>query len=252
MRPRVIVLGAGASSSYEDSPTGVRPPLAKEIFSAFHSLSISRNRFVLIGYIINYTRDTRGIDSIDFGAWDEDVELLLTEIDEKVQLLAQQQKTGKGNAETFSDLVKVQGAYNQLIFMFTSIFNEIQNGPVSIPYAILASELTSEDTLITFNWDALMDRALLSTNRWFPNDGYCIKPEYIFNDGWWEPPKFDYLKGGPKYIKLHGSTNWLMPYHGINLTTGELFTFNAYAMDKLYVFLKATHPYETYLNEQCA
>jgi hypothetical protein len=81
-KKKVVVLGAGASASYSDSPTGLRPPLAREIIPAFQQLEISGNRLVLIGHIINYVRDTRGVDPIDFNSWNEDLEIFMTEIDE--------------------------------------------------------------------------------------------------------------------------------------------------------------------------
>ncbi len=243
---RVIVLGAGASRSYKESPTGLRPPLAREILNTYYKLDISSNRYVLIGHIINYVRDTRHIDPIDFSTWDEDLEIVLSEIDETIRTLAAQKKKRRLNREEFYMFTLAVNTYNQLIFLFTTIFNEIQNGPISIPYALLANELTSRDTVITFNWDTLMDRALLSTHKWSPHNGYCIMPESIFDDGWKTPDAFEPAMGGPGYIKLHGSTNWLAPYHGVNLTTGEKFTFSRYGMDKLFVFLAATQPYETY------
>jgi hypothetical protein len=86
------------------------------------------------------------------------------------------------------------------------------------------------------------------TKKWHPNSGYCIKPEYIFDDCWRKAEEFGPLTGSPEYLKLHGSTNWLTPYQTVNLTTGQPYTLNGYAMDKLYVFLKASHPYETYEN----
>ena len=38
---RVILLGAGASKAYEESPTRIRMPLAREVFAAFTSLPSS-------------------------------------------------------------------------------------------------------------------------------------------------------------------------------------------------------------------
>ena len=142
----------------------------------------------------------------------------------------------------------LHGAYNQLVFLFASILNEIQNGPVSIPYAFLASELTSEDTCITFNWDTLMDRALASTGKWSPVSGYSITPESIFDDGWRCPESGEQNGAEPQYLKLHGSTNWLTPYQYVDLSTGEQGTLSGFAADKVFVFLKATKAYETYQN----
>lgn len=246
MCKKVIVLGAGASCSYKESPTGQYPPLAKELIPTFHKLSISRNRYVLVGNIINYIRDTRGVSPSEFEGWTEDIEAVFSEIDEKIQISAEDIQKDKKNYEALERLARSMGTYNQLIFLFSSILNEIQNGPVSIPHALLASELSPDDTIVTFNWDTLMDRALFSTGKWFPNTGYCIKPEYIYNDGWYSSDEFLPAKGSPRYIKLHGSTNWLVPLHGVALSSGKPYSLKDDVLNKLFIFFKATHQYKTY------
>ncbi len=245
---RVVVLGAGASSSYADSPTRLTPPLVKQIVPTFFKLDISKNRYVRIGDIINYVRDTREIKPEDFATWNEDIESFLTEIDEKIVAIASHTKRKTLPKNKFREIVLLQRAYNQLIFLFASIFNEIQNGPVCIPYVFLASELGENDTCITFNWDTLLDRALESTGKWSPVTGYAIRPESIFNDSWHSPENFDSQTGGPQYLKLHGSTNWLTLYSFTDLSTGERRTISGYAIDKLFVFHNATGPYQTYEN----
>lgn len=245
---RVIVLGAGASCSYSDSPTGQRPPLANQIISTYFQLNISENRYVLVGDIVNYVRTTRRIGPQEFHTWNEDIERFLTEIDEEIVELAPRLKGKNLQKDELQKIRLSQGVYNQLIFLFSSILNEIQNGPVSIPYGLLASELDERDTCITFNWDTLLDRALASTGRWSPVIGYAIEPESIFDDGWHDPETFDIKTGGPQYLKLHGSTNWLTPYQFIDFSSGKRRTFSGYAIDKLFVFLKATRTYQTYEN----
>jgi hypothetical protein len=249
---RAIVLGAGASCSYSESPTGLRPPLAKEIIKSYGKLDISENRYVLVGHLINYVRDTRGVLPSEFGSWDEDVETFFSEVDEEVSQLALQAKRQKRlSSEEFYRYNLAIGAYNQMIFLFASIFNEIQNGPISIPYMLLASELKEDDIVITFNWDTLLDRALMASDKWSPSNGYCIRPEAIFEDGWTYPDINKDFNKGPLYVKLHGSTNWLAPYHGVHLTSGEKYSMSRFAIDKLYVFINAERPYKTYEGRYC-
>ena len=244
---RVIVLGAGASCSYSESPTGLNPPLAREILRTYSRLDISENRYVLVGHLINYVRDTRGVPPSEFGSWDEDLETFFSEVDEEVARYARKAKEQKRlESDEFYRYNLSVGAYNQLIFLFASIFNEIQNGQLSIPYMLLASELHADDVVITFNWDTLLDRALSASGKWSPSNGYCIRPEGIFDDQWRHPDVVNDIDNGPLYIKLHGSTNWLAPYHSVHLTSGEKYSVSKYAMDKLFVFLKATQAYETY------
>ena len=245
---RAVVLGAGASCSYTDSPTGQRPPLANQIIPTYFNLDISENRFVLVGNIVNYVRDTKGIPPEHFSSWKDDIERFLTEIDQEIVSLGPRLKGRKLCEEEFKKITLLQGAYNQLIFLFASILNEIQNGPVSIPYALLANELKNGDTCITFNWDTLLDRALASTGTWSPVNGYAIQPEAIFNDGWHSVDNIENSLNGPLYLKLHGSTNWLTPYHFIDLSTGENRTLSGYAINNLFVYHKATTQYQTYEN----
>jgi len=245
---RAVVLGAGASCSYADSPTGQRPPLANQIIPSYFGLDISENRLVLVGNIVNYVRDTKGIPPEEFSSWRNDIERFLTEIDEEIVSLAPRLKGRQLSEDEFKKMNLLQGTYNQLIFLFSSILNEIQNGPVSIPYALLANELKKGDTCITFNWDTLLDRALASTGNWSPVNGYTIKPEAIFDDGWQLEKSLESSIPSPRYLKLHGSTNWLTPYHFVDLSTGENRTLSGYAINKLFVYIKATVQYQTYEN----
>ena len=248
MGPKVIVTGAGASSSYLESPTGVRPPLAREVIRSYHKLGISSNKHVIVGAIVNYVRDTRGIDPFEFGKWDEDIEVLLTEIDEKIQRLFIERAVSPESQRDSYQLLQALSAYSQLIFLFGSIFNEIQCGPISIPYMFLASELSNDDTIVTFNWDTLLDRALMATGNWSPTDGYAINPVSIFDDGWKDPSEFNFFVSKLHYIKLHGSTNWLCPYHIQDLSSGREITLSHSGMNDLFVFWRASKAYSTYEN----
>src|SRR5262245_44698639 len=108
---RAYIIGAGASQSYSRSPTGVRPTLAKNFFSAFHKLEISADRHVLIGYIVNYVRDTRGIHPAKFNLWQEHVEEFMAEIQNVVS-----------NSTRFKELpldyrIPLSQAYTQMLFL---------------------------------------------------------------------------------------------------------------------------------------
>ena len=245
---RAVVLGAGASCSYTDSPTGQVPPLANQIMQTYFNLDISENRFVLVGNIVNYVKKTKGIRPEEFPSSIDDIERFLTEIDEEIVSLAPSLKGRQLHEDEFQRMTLSQGTYNQLIFLFASIFNEIQNGPVSIPYALLANELKESDTCITFNWDTLLDRSLALTGKWSPVNGYSIMPEAIFDDGWQPIENFERSIYGPQYLKLHGSTNWLTPYHFVDLSTGDRRTLSGYAINKLFVYIKGTTQYQTYEN----
>ena len=80
---------------------------------------------------------------------------------------------------------------------------------------VIARWLSRGDTVISFNYDLLMDRSLLSTGEWFRDDGYGIRfhkhgSRAAVPDGvvWRDP-----LRTASKVplLKPHGSLNWLYP-----------------------------------------
>ena len=70
---RAIILGAGASKSYNKSKTGVKMPVALDFFETFRKLEISENPWVLIGHLINYISDRDKVDALQFLNFSEDI-----------------------------------------------------------------------------------------------------------------------------------------------------------------------------------
>jgi hypothetical protein len=210
---RVFLFGAGASHSYGRSPTGVMPPLATGFFRAFNDLDISGDPEVKIGNILGYVRDTRGIDAMDFMNFNENIESFLSEVEAKIHTPAQLTSLPIG------ERYRCVRLYDEMVFLFSAVLNEIQNGPVSVEYAQLVSTLEKDDTLVTLNWDTLLDRALADCGRWFPDDGYSVAFEAIYNKGF---RKSVASRSKWRLLKLHGSTNWFLPYSTRNFETGEV------------------------------
>lgn len=208
----VYLMGAGASHGYGGSRTGVNPPLATSFFGTFSRLMISADLEVRIGFIINYIRDTRGIAPERMEGFEENIETVFAEIHEN---LLQALAVPKADvAEAFS-LLK---AYDQFIFWFAHILNEIQNGAPDPVYAELVRRAGPDDVFVTFNWDTLLDRVLANTGAWFPDDGYGVRFEAIHEKGW--RPARDTRSRWP-LLKLHGSTNWMGPYATIDFMARE-------------------------------
>lgn len=67
--------------------------------------------------------------------------------------------------------------------------------------------LLGTDTVITFNWDTLLERALLNKGRWHPAWGYGSAVRNTFRYAAQQTPKA--LKKHVTVLKLHGSINWL-------------------------------------------
>ncbi len=216
--PTAYIFGAGASHSYKDSPSGVQPPLASGFFDAYRRLRISKDFEVRVGDIINYARDRRGIPPHQFVQFDPNIEQFMTEVDELVQKYAANIPRQKGNAEFLAEFAHLNKVCDQMIFLFPHVLNEIQNGPPCREYSAMVSQCSGSDTLITFNWDTLLDRALLESGRWFPDTGYGITFRDLLDSNWRSP---DTTKAELTLLKLHGSTNWLVNYITRDFRTGE-------------------------------
>ncbi|MBE0491310.1 MAG: hypothetical protein IBX44_03550 [Sulfurospirillum sp.] len=199
---RTFIIGAGASKAYDLSPTNCTMPIANDFFKTFEKLDISTDLRVLIGDIINIGKNDFGIDFYSFFSSSFDIEDFHTYIEKK--LIKQMQE------DIIYKNIHYYKAYLQLIFLYTSIINEIQNGPISKAHIQLIKSLRKDDSIITFNWDTLLDRALSEHTHWAADFGYCLTPEKIYRDKWVSPEikKEDFNK----LIKLHGSTNWLTTY----------------------------------------
>ena len=233
---RVFVLGAGFSKCYRQSKTHVQMPLARDFFPTFNKLDISTNLWVKVGRIVNYVRNTRGIAPEQFSSFNEDIELLHSEIEDKLRA-SLQDKEGP-------DSLLLLGLYNEVIFLFASVLNEIQNGPVSPTHVRLAGKLTSEDTIITFNWDTLMDRALATSKGWNPDTGYYIHPKKIYRNGWVDPDECTEMSW-PYLLKLHGSSNWLT---GATVFDEQRNIVHSHSStpDTVYLYESTIDPYDCY------
>ncbi|HEM7578000.1 TPA: SIR2 family protein [Serratia marcescens] len=229
-----LLLGAGASKAYSDSPTGVRMPIAKDFFSTFTGLDISSNPWVLVDGLMDFIMRVKGYDPAEFFAKDVDIEELYTEIEENLNLYIDEKAT--------FDRVRAFKAYTQLIFIFSATINSIQNGPVSRPHSTLAKKLSHNDMIVTFNWDTLMDRALKNETEWNTDSGYGFRPKSIYRDEWKVPSCIQ--SKAPRLIKLHGSVNWLSS-HPISPQKDVILTQES-APDTVWVYEGTNEPYSCF------
>jgi hypothetical protein len=241
----VWVLGAGCSKSYEQSPTGQKMPVAKDFFKTYGALDISSNLWVLIGDILNFARDEYGVDPLDFGTFSKDMEAFHSLAEQRFLELSGRPRS-QLSSEEFGQMYQAWKAYLQLIFLFASVVNEIQNGPVSPPHVAIAHQLSKGDHVLTFNWDCLMDRALHHAPGflWNPRDGYGIQPKLVFRDGWHAPDEVEGTSA-VRLLKLHGSSNWITSYLLGGLDQ-EPFLAQQAPAETFYIYHSGTQPYPTY------
>ena len=104
-------------------------------------------------------------------------------------------------------------AYAKAQEQFTEAICTLFNTFVQTPcqhHERLAEMLRSEDTVVSFNYDTVMDAALRdkAANRWAAAQGYVVDVDSGAAD--WQAPR---TKGQPcrepiKLLKMHGSLNW--------------------------------------------
>ncbi len=192
------LFGAGASKSYGVSPTNQKMPLANEFFTIFNNLKICGNPWVLVGKTINYVQETYGVNPFEFTNFNDDIERLNSVVYEKFRV--------ELSNKNMPEAMWLNAIHNELTFIFTSILNEIQNGPTSKFYKTIAANIGSNDVLITYNWDTLLDIALFENSSWCCDTGYSFCPNYIYRNEWVKPEN---NLSEVLLLKLHGSTNWL-------------------------------------------
>jgi hypothetical protein len=234
---RVILLGAGASKAYSESPTGVRMPVACDFFDTFDKLDISNNSWVLQDGVLEFIKREYGADPYQYLRSGIDIEDFHSDIEDKLK------KSIEEPGEGIGELLKIfnHKAFNQLVFIFSSVINEIQNGPLSKPHLKLAKLLNSNDIVITFNWDTLMDRALHQEKRWSTDSGYGFNAHKIYRNQWVKPETNLNIKS-PKLIKLHGSTNWLTS-HQVFQGKDTIF-MHASSPDAVWIYESTIDPYD--------
>lgn len=212
------ILGAGASHNYPYCPFGVSPPLARSFFSAYHSMHLSWDLSARVGDVINYLRDFRGLPTEQFWSFDDNIEDFMTEVDERLRSTAEKFRT-TGEMALLPEMMRLTRVYDQLIFFLSHVLNETQNGPRCPYYDAFAQQLAPEDSVITLNWDTILDKVLL-LRGWDLTVAYGIPFTWVLRSDW-RRLSTDLTVKPTRYFKLHGSANWLIRYLTRNLQTGE-------------------------------
>ena len=237
---RVVVLGAGASKVYSASKTGKRMPMARDFFQTYNSLAIAADPRVLVDKVLLFGNEYLGLDFDKMFSAQIDIEDLHSRIEEELASLRSSQHLPAFGVKEV-DLLFVSGAYDQLVFLFASVINEIQNGEPSEWHVRLAQSLSPEDRVLTFNWDTLMDRALAKEGQWSTESGYGFTPKKVMRGEWMVPSSK--RASQPILLKLHGSTNWLTSHTADMRDTSRM---QSTPLDTVHVYEWTHKPYDTY------
>lgn len=245
--PRTVWIGgAGASHHYDLNARGVPIPLSTGFFSAFHALPTSEGFHAHVGPLISFLHHGRGVNPLEVPQWTENIEDFMTSIEGELDALRNKKKKQKLNKKDMEKVFLLSSVYNNMHFIFANVVNEAQNGPSTSLYHYLLKFCGPNDTFITFNWDTLLDRALADTGGWTPNSGYGFSFSSTF-DGTWkkEVESAPVFPTNWKLLKLHGSTNWLVPYTFVHLETLEYGSHVPESSD-VFLYWQSTLPYETF------
>lgn len=217
-------------------------PIANDFLSTFDRLWISEHPWVLIGKVLNFARDHKGIPCERFFTSGLDIEEFHSEIEEH---LIDSLRNSRRKDKEWLNVILDHGVFVELVFVFAATINAIQNGPASLAHLSLAKMLSVEDVAITFNWDTLMDRALAQQTSWDTGSGYGFRPRKIFRNGW-EMPETDVTAPSPTLLKLHGSTNWLTSYPIIDDKNRKVGLTQTAPVETVYVYESTLDSYDTF------
>ena len=82
---------------------------------------------------------------------------------------------------------------------------ESLKGPICDKHIKLAGSMESGDSVLSFNYDLLMENALRHFGR-FVDSGYLLNFHSVFDRSWTNP---QFESSEIHVVKLHGSMNWL-------------------------------------------
>lgn len=213
---KVYVLGAGAGAAYKGSYIGETSPVAKNFFQkAMHVIDVHQIRDRYFGdealqfnHIFNFIEKLWGVPRDKVQDSDLDMEEVLTLLNIEME-------------EDIHGRNRLLQAYQEYLLLMALTFDKILYGEPCPHHQLIATSLRPGDTVISFNYELLMDYSLHSLNseeaRWYIQDGYGIECEYL--SGKESLTSLDHEENATsppwagasdiKLLKLHGSLNWL-------------------------------------------
>jgi len=204
----VAVLGAGATrgASFVEKANGALPPLDRDFFTQAQRISTAKPSW-LIEQLIDDVTSTFGQN------FSLTMEGYLTRLEQLSHVLDDYKFRGRPPVNRFA---KMRAHFLQVL---AALLDEaIGREPQCIYHKRLVERLTSFDTIISLNYDWLIDETLRKNggNKWNPKKGYGV-PVYVqrkrgAGTRYWScsPGRGIRLYPGRSIslLKLHGSLNW--------------------------------------------
>lgn len=214
---RVIVLGAGATRGAEfvvsppidAAPPGCLPPLNADFFTQLQRVTSEKHAET----IANVVGDIVGLYGPNFS-------ITLEEYFTQLEAMLQMARGAAGLPRGYRD-VDLAEKRLRLLDGLSAVLEESADvtkhdslawsNPCGY-HANIVNALAARDTIISFNYDCVMDNALRENGKgkWSAKYGYCfLKPSKVQQHAIWsaESPPMAHNKS-INLLKLHGSLNW--------------------------------------------
>jgi hypothetical protein len=208
-QPTVVVLGAGATrgATFVKDAAAVLPPLDTDFFTQAQRLSSSKPADLLAGMI----RDVVAVFGTNFKLT---MEGYLTQIEHLRNVFDDYKLQGRPAHNPYPEM------RDRFMQVLAAVMDEaLGRSPCCNNHIDLANALAPEDTILSFNYDWLMDITLRDHRHtmWNPRVSYGVEA-YVQGDKgkgtqFWAPVdgetrKRQYPNPAITLLKLHGSMNW--------------------------------------------
>jgi hypothetical protein len=95
-------------------------------------------------------------------------------VESELELTREAARGGHLTGDEFARGTSYAMVFTNMNFIFANVLNEAQNGASMSLYRAILEPCGPNNLFVTFNWDTLLDRALLDTGGWNPNTGYGL------------------------------------------------------------------------------
>jgi hypothetical protein len=201
----LVILGAGATRgalSGTFSPR-ISPPLNKDFFpilSKFIKTDEGKNHALSFKRLIHFLEKEYGQKGEEYPTMEEVFNVLFISKDlPEIFSKGRGRKRGKGFRPEVMDFLGL------LIRVFRFVQSRCKHRDNLNHHEMIALSLQPGDTLMTLNYDTLMDNALVEAG-WSPQKGYGFQSKVIYNGN--KPKKYSPNLRNVKLLKPHGSFNW--------------------------------------------
>lgn len=205
---RLILLGAGATlgAKFPNFTPECRPPLNADFFTQLQRITSKHQKLIK-----DVVADIVELFGSNFSLTLEDY---FTHLEFLIDAVALGPSGGAySSTELKAKRARLMGALAAVLEMSTDA-GVRRAGGCSL-HAALVAKLEPRDTVISFNYDCVLDHALRqhAAGRWSTRHGYAFPSEYeiVGGEAWDASPPAMASTKSIHLLKLHGSLNWQLP-----------------------------------------